>query len=72
VAQKHEPMTPQNIFLTDDSRWEHNGVDVTDMLMSWRCALGHIWQASLHYRTRSDDKGCPECATACFAPTTGT
>ena len=42
-------------ILSVDGRWVHDGVDVTDRLVWWWCALGHSWQAS---RTDPGDAGC--------------
>lgn len=56
------PFTPDNVIQGDDGRWYHDGVDVTDKLIAWRCRRGHSWQATLAQRTAPDDVGCPVCA----------
>ena len=55
------PFTPDNILAGDDGRWYHDGVDVTDLAIWWKCSSGHSWQASLGHRTSSADIGCADC-----------
>ncbi len=55
------PFTPENILSGNAGRWYHDGVDVTDVAIWWRCSSDHSWQASLGHRTSCADEGCPVC-----------
>lgn len=58
------PFNPQNVHLGGDGRWYHDGVDVTDVLIWWRCREDDShepWQATLAQRTNPNDAGCPTC-----------
>jgi len=53
------PFTPENIYGDGAGRWIHDGVDVSDRAVWWRCASGHSYQASIARRPEGD--GCPAC-----------
>lgn len=60
----HLPISPDNIFLTDDGRWTWLGVDVTDHPLWWKCRVcGHDYQESLAMMTAADAGStcCPAC-----------
>lgn len=54
------PFSPENILLID-GRWFHDGVDVTERPVAWRCTFGHSWWETLAIRTSPQDTGCPHC-----------
>lgn len=56
--------TPENIVQFPSGRWYHDGLDVTDRQLWWRCALGHRWQDTLAARTGTHAGGCPTCAAS--------
>lgn len=60
------PFTPENIHQGEDGRWYHDGVDVTDRLIWWRCKDEdhEPWEATLAQRTDPNDAGCPACWAA--------
>ena len=41
------PFTPDNIhgIGNETGRWLHDGIDVSDLLVWWRCPSGHEYQA---------------------------
>lgn len=58
------PFVPENIYRGGDDRWYHDGVDVTDRPVRWRCPRGLSFRASLVLRTSPHDPGCPTCWAA--------
>lgn len=63
-AGPRTPFTPANIVKGDDGRWYHDGEDVTDRPVWWKCGQGHSWEATIGARTSLDDVGCPTCWAA--------
>jgi hypothetical protein len=55
----HTSFEPCNIFSDGRGRWFHDGIDVTDRLVWWRCPSGHQYQASISQRTNGDE--CVAC-----------
>ncbi|WP_373070669.1 zinc-ribbon domain-containing protein [Gemmatimonas sp.] len=53
------PFTPHNIYIGESARWFHDGVDVSDRLVWWRCQSGHEYQASIACRIAGS--GCEMC-----------
>ena len=64
-CRHHRPstlFTPENIYLNEATgRWYHDGIDVTDVGLWWRCPSGHSFAATLGEQTSGGL--CPTCPT---------
>lgn len=56
------PFTPENVRQGEDGRWYHDGVEVTDRVVGWKCSeCGERYQEAIGTRIARGGTGCPLC-----------